>query len=502
MVQTIIEDQNQDSKRKDLLGEVFTPPILINELLDQLPRSIWKNPDIKWLDPCAGRANFFDQIYPRIMDGLAAIFPKEADRRNHILKNMFTMIEINESNVREIRKKWPGAKVIHQDFLEWTPPGGEAPPDILVANPPYQMPKTEEYKGSVGNQTLWDLFLKKAIAMGTHHIGFITPSNWRRPEHPLYQEIAPKLTYLHIYSKEAGLEHFSVQSRFDLYWLNTKKGGSAPPDTKIPLLLDEKNQEYRNQIDIAKWPFLPNYFYRTIQRFLVKKGGADGDGIPIIFHSTLYDARKLHKKRGKRYKYPVIHTITKEGAGIRWTDVRDSSQFGIPKVILNMNEKQYPILDETGKYGMSQLSFGIPIRTKKEGEAMIKCLNSATFQEIIRATKWGSFQTDYRMFTYFRKDFYKKICSGGGEAADAATDTDSSTGPINSSIGEERGEGGRGTKKVRKYPKVAENQESTASIADSPPPENLGKIEEMEELGNQKRTIKIKTMRKTRKIKK
>jgi len=27
--------------------------------------------------------------------------------------------------------------------------------------------------------------------------------------------------------------------------------------------------------------------------------------------------------------------------------------------------------------------------------------------EIIKATKWGAFQTDWRMFKYFRPDFYK-----------------------------------------------------------------------------------------------
>ena len=117
-------------------------------------------------------------------------------------------------------------------------------------------------------------------------------------------------------------------------------------------------------------------------------------------------------------RLPILHTLTKKGIGMRFANKRDTSQFGVSKIILNVNEKQYPINDSTGKYGMSQLSFGIPIpdsiittpeASAIEGEDMIRCIEGETFQEIIKATKWGSFQTDYRMFNYLRPDFYRVI---------------------------------------------------------------------------------------------
>ena len=74
---------------------------------------------------------------------------------------------------------------------------------------------------------------------------------------------------------------------------------------------------------------------------------------------------------------------------------------GVPKVLLNFNEKQYPYNDYKGEYGMSQLTFGIPIQSKKEGDKWIHALTSPRFENILEATKWGSFQTDYRMFYYF-----------------------------------------------------------------------------------------------------
>ena len=63
--------------------------------------------------------------------------------------------------------------------------------------------------------------------------------------------------------------------------------------------------------------------------------------------------------------------------------------------------------DFKGEYGMSQITFGIPITSKKEGDDIVKAINTDEFKEIIKATKWGAFQTDRRMFKYFKKDFWK-----------------------------------------------------------------------------------------------
>ena len=77
--------------------------------------------------------------------------------------------------------------------------------------------------------------------------------------------------------------------------------------------------------------------------------------------------------------------------------------------MLNFNERQYPYNDFEGKYGMSQLTFGIPIKSKGQGDKIIEAIKGDKFEEILEATKWSSFQTDYRMFYYFNPDFYKMV---------------------------------------------------------------------------------------------
>ena len=55
---------------KKKYGEVFTPSALIKKILDFFPKSVWSNPDLKWLDPSCGTGNFMILVYQRLMLGL------------------------------------------------------------------------------------------------------------------------------------------------------------------------------------------------------------------------------------------------------------------------------------------------------------------------------------------------------------------------------------------------------------------------------------------------
>jgi len=387
------------NNEKNKFGEVLTPPNLIDEILDEFPEHIWKNKDLKWVDPAAGTGNYFALVYSRYMKSLINHFPEKKARSKHIIQNMLYMVELNSNNIKSLRGLFgKNANIIHGDFLDV---GANVDPDIIIGNPPFQVEKTEVYEGSSGHRTLWDKFVKKSLETikPEGYLAFITPANWRRPESDLYEIMTKQnqLLFLHIYGKGAAKELFGIQSRFDNYLIQ-KTAASPNVRTKI---IDELSSEI--QEDVGMWPFLPNYEYGAIRSMLSKT-----NGIHVIFDSSFYDARKLKSKETTKYKYPVIHTITKSGLGIKYADKVNEEQIGIKKVVLNFNEKQYPYNDFQGKYGMSQLSFGIPISSKKEGDQWTKFINSDRFSRVLKATKWNAFQTDYRMFRYFDRDIYKR----------------------------------------------------------------------------------------------
>lgn len=46
--------------------EVFTPPELVNQMLDMLPAELWQNPDAKFLDPVTKSGVFLREIAKRL----------------------------------------------------------------------------------------------------------------------------------------------------------------------------------------------------------------------------------------------------------------------------------------------------------------------------------------------------------------------------------------------------------------------------------------------------
>ena len=76
--------------------EVFTPPKLVNEILDTLPQELFTNPDTKFLDPCCKSGVFLREIAKRLIDGLEDKIPDLEQRTEHIFKNQLFGIAITE----------------------------------------------------------------------------------------------------------------------------------------------------------------------------------------------------------------------------------------------------------------------------------------------------------------------------------------------------------------------------------------------------------------------
>ena len=76
--------------------EVFTPPALVNSMLDMLPAELWSNPDAKFLNPVSKSGVFLREIAKRLMLGLETQIPNKQERINHIFKNQLYGIAITE----------------------------------------------------------------------------------------------------------------------------------------------------------------------------------------------------------------------------------------------------------------------------------------------------------------------------------------------------------------------------------------------------------------------
>jgi len=136
-------------KQRKEHGEVFTPIKLVEKVLGHLPHNVWKNPDLKWIDPANGIGNFPIVAFYKLDEGLKEWEPNERRRRKHIIENMIYMIELQSSNNRIAKRifeslcsgckpnilttdstKIMGAKLKAKGFPEMY--------DIVMGNPPFQ----------------------------------------------------------------------------------------------------------------------------------------------------------------------------------------------------------------------------------------------------------------------------------------------------------------------------------------------------------------------------
>lgn len=76
--------------------EVFTPPKLVNEILDLLPAKIWSDENARFLDPVCKTGVFLREIAKRLDVGLQKKIPNKKKRINHIFKNQLFGIGITE----------------------------------------------------------------------------------------------------------------------------------------------------------------------------------------------------------------------------------------------------------------------------------------------------------------------------------------------------------------------------------------------------------------------
>lgn len=76
--------------------EVFTPPEVVNQMLDMLPQELFRNPDTTFLDPACKTGVFLREIAKRLIDGLAPQIPDLQDRLDHIFHKQLYGIAITE----------------------------------------------------------------------------------------------------------------------------------------------------------------------------------------------------------------------------------------------------------------------------------------------------------------------------------------------------------------------------------------------------------------------
>lgn len=76
--------------------EVFTPPTVVNQMLDMLPQELFRSNKTRFLDPVSKSGVFLREIAKRLIAGLAEEIPDLQERVNHICQHQLFGLAITE----------------------------------------------------------------------------------------------------------------------------------------------------------------------------------------------------------------------------------------------------------------------------------------------------------------------------------------------------------------------------------------------------------------------
>jgi hypothetical protein len=384
---------------KKQFGEVFTPINLVYEMLDKLPIEVWKNKNLKWLDPASGMGNFPIAVYLRLMEGLKDEIKDIQERKKHILENMLYMCELNKKNVLICNQifninneyqlnLYQGDSLKIDTNKEW----GIKYFDIIIGNPPYQQVDEKGHSKGGGNN-LYSKFIYKGYELlkKDGYLVFINPPTYfgvgrsnNKDDMNIRKDIFNNCNILYINLEECNKYFPNIGSLF-IYYVIQK---NERINKKLEIICRYDNKNYTsiiNQKLLNDMIYIP--YLLTNMSINICKKIKDTENKLKIFHSpdNRGDKKHVKKLKNEEFKYPIQAT----GVQVLYSSKPCKNQYD-KKVLMSRSGYLKPFYDN-GVIGVGGDCFCCLVNNKEDGDYIIKLLESKLYTFYININKWSGF---------------------------------------------------------------------------------------------------------------
>lgn len=222
---------------------------LVEDMILQIERlddNMLKNPNNRFLDPCAGTGTCGVVLYNKLL---------QYHTHEWIMNNMIFMIDKSLVSC-DILKRLGFVNVFHKDFLN---ENIDMKFDVVIGNPPYQ----NDTKS--GSESLWIKFVKKSYDL-SNIVCFVTPKTWCNLtkdsyDKKLFNIFKNHLQYVNL-SDYLGDKYFKgIGSTFSYYIINKNKKNSG-------FTVEKDGDNYELNYNEIEW--IPNNLSQTTLDILKK----------------------------------------------------------------------------------------------------------------------------------------------------------------------------------------------------------------------------------------